>query len=488
MVSSAPGDDLIRTAFTLEVDDAQLLYQGVSLADLAHVVGLVEAGIVPSREGGKLLTALLRIHPTPPADLVFDPALGDVYTNRIAYLRANTPEIGWLGAGRARRETTTIAYRVAVRSRLLELAEALEQWITNGLDQVEVHRNTLFPDYTYLQPAQPTVFGHYLLTFLYPVLRDLDRLRYAFEHTNASPAGSGSVNGSRLPFDRERLAGLLGFDSVIPHTRDAMWQVDGPVEIAALLTAMLVNLDRLAEDLMIFSTAEFDLVELDVAHTRRSVIMPQKKNPYSLAYLRGVAGESIGTLAAMAAVGKTPSGQIDNRMFAHGAIPRALERATGAARLIASVLEGLTVNTKAAGERTGSHFLGATDLAEVLMLERGLDYATAYDIVARAVRSAHDSGEKALNRNLLDSAAKEAIGSELGLPPEVIDAALEPEKIVASRTVRGGAAEERILEMVAECRQRLASHVDWHRATLERLAESESALLAKVDELRIEGI
>jgi argininosuccinate lyase len=487
MVSSAAGDDLIRTAFTLEVDDARLLYQGISLADLAHVVGLIEAGIAPPREGGRLLTALLHIHPTPPADLAFDPALGDVYSNRVAYLRDNTPEIGWLGAGRARREATTIAYRAAVRSRLLELAEALERWITSGLDQVETHRNTLFPDYTYLQPAQPTVFGHYLLTFLYPGLRDLERLRSAFARTNASPAGSGSVNGSRLPLDRERLARLLGFDSVIPHTRDAMWQADGPLEITAFLTAMLVNLDRLAEDLMIFCTAEFGLVELDVAHTRRSVIMPQKKNPYSLAYLRGVAGESIGALAAMAAVGKTPSGQIDNRMFAHGAIPRALERATGAARLIASVLEGLTVSTGVARERAGRHFLGATDLAEILMLERGLDYGTAYDIVARAVRSAQDSGETSFTTNALDSAAKETIGDELGLPPEVIDAALEPEKIVASRTGHGGAAEERVLEMVAECRERLASQVDWRQTTLARLAESESALLAKVNELRIEA-
>jgi argininosuccinate lyase len=487
MASSTAGDDLIRTAFTLEVDDARLLYQGISLADLAHVVGLIEAEILPSREGAKLLSALLRIHPVPPPDLAFDPALGDVYTNRIAYLREESPEIGWLGAGRARREATTIAYRVAVRSRLLELAEALEDWITAGLDQVETHRNTLFPDYTYLQPAQPTVFGHYLLTFLHPVLRDLERLRSAFEHTNVSPAGSGSVNGSRLPLDRERLARLLGFDSVIPHTRDAMWQADGPIEIAALLTAMLVNLDRLAEDLMIFCTAEFGLVELDIAHTRRSVIMPQKKNPYSLAYLRGVAGESIGTLAAMAAVGKTPSGQIDNRMFAHGTIPRALERATGAARLIASVLQGLTVNTSAASECARKHFLGATDLAEVLMLERGLDYGVAYEIVARAVRSAHDSGETSFTTRALDSAAKETIGDELGLPPEVIDAALEPEKIVASRTGRGGAAEERITEMVAESRERLASHVDWRRATLSRLAEAESALLERVNELRIEA-
>src|SRR5262249_9815222 len=149
--------------------------------------------------------------------------------------------------------------------------------VAAALDLAEVQRNTLFPDYTYLQPAQPTTFGHYLLTFVAPAVRDLDRTRAAFANANASPAASGSVNGSRLPLARARLAARLGFDSVIPHTRDAMWQPDGPIEIGALLAAALVNLDRLAEDLQLFATAEFGILELADRHTRTSVIMPQKK-------------------------------------------------------------------------------------------------------------------------------------------------------------------------------------------------------------------
>src|SRR5258707_1184668 len=101
------------------------------------------------------------------------------------------------------------------RARLLGLASALGDLAAAALDLAQTHRATLFPDYTYLQPAQPTTFGHYLLTFVAPILRDLDRARPAFVHANASPAGSGSVNGSRLPLDRARLAARLGFDTVI---------------------------------------------------------------------------------------------------------------------------------------------------------------------------------------------------------------------------------------------------------------------------------
>jgi len=473
-----PAPELIATAYAREVGDAAILYTGMSLADLAHVVMLVEAGVMAKDMGAELARALLEIHPNPPLDFALDPARGDLYSNREAYLKMHTSAVGWLSAGRARREATTIGYRIAVRARLLAFAAALVDCAAAALDLAEAHRATLFPDYTYLQPAQPSAFGHYLLTFVYPILRDLDRLRAAFGRANVSPAGSGSVNGSRLPLDRARLAELLGFEAVIPHTRDAMWQADGPIEIAALLTAALVNLDRLAEDLQIFSTAEFGLVELADRHTRISVIMPQKKNPYSLAYVRGACGECIGLLAAMAVVGKTPSGQIDNRMFAYGDIPRALDTATGAARLMASVLRGLTVNADRAARRAAEDFIGATDLAEVIMLKSGLDYKAAHDIVARAVRLALEAGLTTLTADLVNAAAVETRhAASLRIMPEMIAEALDPARIVQTRTGTGGAAESSVTEMIAECRGMLADHAHWREATEVRLQTAEMQLL-----------
>ncbi|HLB49025.1 MAG TPA: argininosuccinate lyase, partial [Anaerolineales bacterium] len=433
--------------------------------------------------------------PTPPLDFTFDPARGDLYSNREAYLRMLTPTVGWLSAGRARREATTIGYRIAVRARLLNMSAALEECAAAILNLAETHRSTLFPDYTYLQPAQPTTFGHYLLTFLYPILRDLDRARAAFARTNLSPAGSGSVNGSRLPLDRARLGELLGFDGIVPHTRDAMWQADGPIEIAALVAAALVNLDRLAEDLQIFSTSEFSLVELADRHTRTSVIMPQKKNPYSLAYIRGACGESIGTLAAMAAVGKTPSGQIDNRIFAYGDIPRALDQANGAIRLMADVLRGITVNADLAAQRVAENFIGATDLAEEIMLKEGrsierpygIDYKTAHDLVGRAVRTAIESGATTLTAELLDAAAEETqhAASLQHLTPEDIADALDPASIVAARTGPGGAAESSVTQMIAECRDTLADHHQWREAMQMRIETAAGFLLMTATALRI---
>jgi argininosuccinate lyase len=476
-LTEPPADELIHTAYARETGDAAILYEGMSLADLAHVLELIDSTIIASGVGGKLLAALLQIHPTPPADLAFDPARGDVYSNREVYLKTLTSATGWLSAGRARREATTVAYRIAVRRRLLALASALETCAIAALDRADAHRTTLFPDYTYLQPAQPSTFGHYLLTFVYPMLRDLDRVRAAFARTNLSPAGIGSVNGSRLPLDRTRLAKRLGFDGVITHARDAMWQADGPIEIAALLTTALINLDRLAEDLQIFSTAEFGLIELADRHTRTSVIMPQKKNPYSLAYVRGLASECIGTLTTMAAVAKTPSGQIDNRMFPYGDVPRALDNAIGAIRLMADVLRGITVKTDTTAQRASEDFIGATDLAEVIMLNCGIDYKAAHDVVGQAVRAALDAGVTTLDAERIDQAAEETIGRKLELSSDLLEATLDPIAIIATRTAIGGAAESAVMNMIAECRSTLAEVAHWRTTTQARLAEAESTLL-----------
>ncbi|MFQ5611650.1 MAG: argininosuccinate lyase, partial [Anaerolineae bacterium] len=450
---------------------------------LAHVVMLVEVGLVPPRAGAGLLAALLKMQAIPAAEFPFDPAHGDAYTNREYYLRRHAPAVaGWLKTGRPRREASTIAYLLAARRRLLGLSGALEKLMGAVLDRAEANLTTVMPDYTYLQPAQPTTLAHYLLTFAQPMGRDLARLRAAFERTNRSPAGSGSVNGSRLPLDRARLADLLGFDGLALHTRDAMWQPDGPIEVMAAAVALMVNADRLAEDLQIWASAEFGLIELSDRHSRVSVIMPQKKNPYSLAFVRGVARELVGRLAAVAAQGATPSGQVDNRIFAYGGVPRALDLAGQAVELLAATIAGLTVNRELMARRAAQGYSGATDLADVIMLETGLDAGTAHRIVGQAVRAALDAGQP-LDAGLLDAAAEAVIDRPLNLPEATIAGVMDPRSIVETRTGPGGAAPESVQAMIADFRAALAEAETWRVETEQRLAAAESGLLARAREL-----
>jgi argininosuccinate lyase len=478
-LGEGPAPELINSAYRWEIDLAPTLWPGMDLADLAHTIMLMEVGVMPQGVGQRLLALLLKLHALPLTQFPLDPALGDVFSNRERWLAERDREAaGWLSAGRARRESTTVAYHLAVRSRLLALIEAVIACLRALLAQAEAHVTTVMPDYTYLQPAHPTTFAHYLLGFAYPGLRDLERLQAAFGRVNRSPAGGGSTNGSRLPLDRRRVADLLGFDGIVHHPRDAMWQADGPVEITATAVALLVNLDRLTEDLQIWCTQEFNLIELSDAHARTSLIMPQKKNPYSLAFIRGVTGELIGQMASMAAVGKTPSGQVDNRIFAYCGVPHTLDLAIDAVTLMAGVLRGLQVNQALMAQRAGEGYTGATDLAEVIMQRAGLDYRTAHTIVGRAVRLAlAEDAERPLSATLLDAAAQEVIGRPLGVTEAEVQAVLEPAVIVAARKGLGGAAPEPVQTMLREVRQAVEAVEDWQQETTARLTTAEKHLV-----------
>src|SRR5581483_8850081 len=338
---SAPA--LIESAYWFETNDAPLLHHALTLADLAYILHLDEQNLIPHLAAQELLRALLELDQDP--QFSYNPQYGDAFTNRERWLDGRAPSaVGYLAAGRARRESTSVAFRLVLRRELLRLARALLDLQQTLIERAACHVETVMPDYTYLQQAQPTTFAHYILSFVFPLQRDFVRLRETFERVNQSPAGIGSTNGTRLPIRRERLAELLGFDSVILHTRDAMWQVDVPIQILNAAATLMIQLDRWAEDLQIFNSREFDFIELSDDVARASLIMPQKKNPYPLAFIRGAANSLIGRVTEAYAGARTPSAQVDNRIVLHGSVPRALDLTTRCVELMNAVCSTLTVH------------------------------------------------------------------------------------------------------------------------------------------------
>ena len=463
-LATSAADALVQSAYAHDCRDADILLPGLHEADIAHAIALAEAGVIPKKVVPVLLRGLLALRAIPVEKFPIRPELGDVYNSKDALLKQRIGDAsGWLHAGRPRREAVNVAFFLAVRARLLALFDAHARMIQGALALAARHVDTLMPDFTYLQHAHPTTFGHYLLTFVYPALRDLERLRQCYARFNTSAAGSGSVNGTRLPIDRKRLAALLGFDRVATHTRDAMWQTDPPIECMAAVVALLVNLNRLGEELQIWCTSEFDFTGFSDDMARASVIMPQKKNPYGLAYLRGLTGQLTGRLAGVAAVGKTYSGNPDSRIFIYGDLPRALERAREGVTLFDATLASLDLNEETLRRGAAEGFSQATDLADVIMLECGVDYRTAHQIVGRVVRLAMERGVASVDvdLDLINEAARTVTGSALRLSRAKLASALDPARIVASRRGIGGAARTRVEGMIAECRTALATERTW---------------------------
>ncbi|WP_428423428.1 lyase family protein [Methylibium sp.] len=480
-LASAPGAELVASAFAEELRQQTVLAEAIGCVDLAYVLALVEQGKVPRGAGRELLAALLELHERPQA-LVLDPSLGDLYTNREHWLDARTAASGWLGTGRARREATTSAFHLVVCEHLLALSGAL---VALGLEVVAcagAHQDVLVADYTYLQAGQPTTFGHYLLGFVGPVLRDIGRVQSFHAGFNLSPAGCGSTNGSPLAPDRARIAALLGFDGLVTHTRDAMWQADGPIEGMAVVVSTLVNLDRLGEDLMVLASVEFGVVALGDAQSRASKIMPQKKNPFALAYIRAAANQAIGQQAALAASGRTPTGQMDNRLFAYGELPRALALASGAAGLMRATLAGLTVSRENAARTLDRSFALATDLAEALVHHADLDYRCAHRVVGRLARLLHDTNRTPASLTPADVAA--AAESTLGRPVVIgrgdLAGALDARAAIEARRCVGAASEASMSSMLAGFAEQLSRAASWTQAATAGASRARTELVAAV--------
>ncbi len=479
---SAAGE-LVAAAYAAESAHGPRLARGLSLADLAHAVALVEGGDLAGEDARALLRGLLELHAIPGDEFPWDPSRGDAINAREAELerRVGRAAAGWLSAGRPRREAFRVGLRLTARGGVRELHDALVAQVAALVRHATETRSALATDHTYLQPAQPTTVGHLLLAYAYPALRDGDRARTSHAALGASVAGAGGSAGSRWSLDRPRLAALLGCEGIVEHAKDAAWQADVYLELLATLAIAATHQSQLAQDFEIYASQEFGLVELADAHSRASALMPQKKNPYALAAIRTQAGQAAGDVAAALVALHTGSARTDHFHLLNGTVPRALDEAVAIARLTASVLDGIELHTARFAEIARESFVTAADVADVLALTAGVDYRSAHTIVGRAVRELVDAGEppSALTASRLAEASVATTGKQVEIDEAALRDALDPAACAAARRQVGSSSEAAVEEMLDGLRAALGEHERWSRSAREAESETETALLAR---------
>lgn len=476
LITSGPAPQLVTAGYEAEIADAPLLHHGLNLADLAHVMELYRAGVIASEPTAMLLSTLLDFLDTRAEAFPYDPLYGDPYNSRERELQRRIGTVaGQLHTGRTRREAGRIAFRIALRVALLDLHQAVGDFVIAAANQAASHAHTLWADMTYLQPAQPSTFGHYVGCFGEESTRHLDRIERAYGWADRSPAGVGGVGGSLIPIDRARLSELLGFASPGKHTRDAMWATDGLADSVVAATQAATTVDRLAEDLEIFASPGFSYVTLDASVCRASVLMPQKRNPYALAVIRSGAGTLIGRATSVLVTQRTPSARTDNWLRAYRDTAEAIELARQVVALGAEVMSTMTVHSEVLAAAAGADFTASADLAEQLVMHLGLDYRSSYRLVGKAVARAAEDGRNSLTEDDLACAADEIVGSPLSLePPNSLAQLVDPERIVLARTALGGSAPGRVLD---HSRSLMRSHAeatrwrDLRRAHLQRVED-----------------
>jgi argininosuccinate lyase len=487
------GPELMDTAMAERTSPLvqRLFSRPMSLYDLAHGIMLIEQAIIPADAGRAIMGALLDMHPTEPAGTPLDPIMGDVLSMREQMLvnRLGAEIGGRLHTGRSRGETyNAVLPRLIERDVLLTLLEAELDLTSTLVRLAEKHVETVMPGYSHMQQAQPTTLAHYMVSFVFPSLRNVERGLQAYARTNQSPAGAGIFGGSAYRIDRSRLAALLGFEGVIENTRDAVWSEDHTLDLVLIANQTMTSIARLAQDLQLWSTYEFRMLALADRHSSSSSIMPQKRNPYSLEYLRGLAGTLHGALMTALSQQKVPSEELDLMIFQPRLFDSVEQTARGAV-LMARVIDGLEIHNERMAELSAADFSQATDLADQLSIRFDLAFRTTHRIIGTLVRLADERGltPSQLTPALLDDAAMRIIGRPLAIDAAALRQVLDTRALVAARTLAGGPAPEPMrvqLETATERCDQAAGAVSERRRAI---ADAEAALFARARELASGG-
>ena len=474
------------------------IFEADLAVDRAHTVMLAEQDIIDEADAAAILDALDGVEAAGHAEL---PEAEDVHEAiETAVIERVGPEGGRMHTARSRNDEVASCIRYRLRVDLLDALETVVGAREELLDVAAEHGETLLPGFTHLQYAQPVTVAHWVASYESALARDTERLLAAYDRTNRSPLGAAAFAGTPFDVDRERTAELLGFESVLDNSMDAVSTRDFLVESTAAMATLAATLSGLAEDLVVYSGRDYVEISDDYAST--SSIMPQKKNPDTLELVRATAGEATGALQGLLTTlkGLPRSYNIDlqeatpHAWTAVDSVPEALEVATGAVATAEWNHELL------AGE-AGAGFSTATGVADRLAMA-GLPFRTAHEVVARAARSADDgasggAASEAAERMdseagsepgtdpdvaVIEAAAEDVLGESLTdfVDRETLAATLDPGESVAMRDSQGGPAPEAVAASVERARDRLSADrtaVDDRR---EAVAAADEALAAEV--------
>ena len=358
---------------------------------------------------------------------------------------------GRLRAGRSRNDQVATLFRMWLRDAMRRVADGALEVVAALAGQAQAHPDAIMPGKTHLQAAQPVLLAHHLLAHAHPLLRDVDRIADFDARTAVSPYGSGALAGSSLGLDPEAIAADLGFTAAADNSIDATASRDFAAEAAFVLAMIAVDLSRLAEDIILWSTTEFGYVTLDDAWSTGSSIMPQKKNPDIAELARGKAGRLIGNLAGLLATLKAQP-LAYNRDLQEDKEP--VFDSVAQLELVLPAMAGLVATLRfdvaRMAELAPAGYTLATDVAEWLV-RRGVPFRVAHEAAGAAVRIAESRGV-----GLEELTDAELAGISPQLTPEVRQV-LTVTGSVAARNARGGTAPEQVAAQLARVRESAAA-------------------------------
>ncbi|MGO4305470.1 argininosuccinate lyase [Cupriavidus sp. RAF12] len=421
----------------------------------AHLLMLHGARLVPDEVASTLAHALLQIERAGADAVPLDPEREDAYFNYEARLMdvAGADAGGRLHIARSRNDILATHDRLCARDAVLALLGGLADTREVVLHRASEHADVVMPGYTHLQAAQPITYGYYLAGVANAIGRDMARLQRALEALDACPLGAGALAGTAFPIDRAATARWLGFSTWVANSLDAVASRDFAWEILSAVAIGTVTWGRVAQDLYVWSTPEFGLIDFPDSVAGTSSIMPQKKNPVVLEYLKGKGGHMVGLLTASLAAlkGTHFSHSGDGNRETMRSFWEAMEESGRCVDLLRLVLANATPQRQTMLARARRDFSSATDLADMLVRDAGMSFREAHHVVGAVVRDALDNHVPAceIDSAMVDKAALHHTGRALHLAPAAVARCLDPEHGVAARLAAGGPAPALVREQVS---------------------------------------
>jgi argininosuccinate lyase len=418
-------------------------------ASRAHAEALVAAGILTEAEARRVawgLNEILRAVREDEGYLESGEA-EDVHSFVEAQLVAAIGDPGYkLHTGRSRNDQVATDLRLFLRGEIDATRELIRELQRALIDLAEANREVVIPGYTHLQRAQPILFAHYLLAYYEMLKRDCARLVDVRSRVNQLPLGAGALAGTGFPLDREMIARRLGFEGICENSVDAVSDRDFVIEFIGASTILMMHNSRLAEDLIIYSTAEFGFIELSDAVSTGSSLMPQKKNPDSLELIRGKAGRVFGHHTAMLATMKAlPLAYNKDMQEDKEALFDTIDTLDASLAVMTTVLRNLRLKPERMREAATQSYSNATDLADYLV-RKGIEFRKAHEIVGRVVMRAIELG-KPLEDIPLEEYRE--FSAEFG---DDLYASLSLESSLGGKSAVGGTSPERVSEALAKAR------------------------------------
>ncbi len=446
-----PTDEFVE-AFTASINFDQRLYRYDIQGSIAHARMLAKQNIITDEEAQTIISGLESIRVDIEAgNFEFSISLEDIHMNIEAQLIERIGSVGGkLHTARSRNDQVALDIRLYLRDELQAVQGYLDKLQGALLDQAEANLAVIMPGYTHLQTAQPVLFSHHMLAYYEMLRRDASRFADLFKRLNQMPLGAGALAGTTFPIDREFVAEQLGFDGVTRNSLDSVSDRDFALEFCGASAILMMHLSRLSEELILWSSADFDFISLSDAFCTGSSIMPQKKNPDVPELVRGKTGRVYGNLMSLLTVMKAlPLAYNKDMQEDKEPLFDTLDTVKGSLKVFADMIAQLTVKADNMREAAARGFSTATDVADYVV-RKGIPFRDAHEIVGKTVRYCIENA-----KDIPELSLEEFRSFSEHIEADIYDY-VTLDASVNARRATGGTAREAVQQEIARARQERA--------------------------------